>query len=138
MVSALFRLFLGGSGFFWLYSRRLFIYKSRIDSTYSLSRGWWLLSLIASTPTRPTVRRISKSLLVLFFYFFSDFTSKETMHTLIEKFYPSFDRGISNLTSASQCDHFVCLYLKIWRVGFLLFPSPIPFLEFCKFCKFRF
>jgi hypothetical protein len=53
-------------------------------------------------PTRPTVRRISKSLLVLFFYFFSDFTSKETMHTLIEKFYPSFDRGISNLTSASQ------------------------------------
>ena len=24
------------------------------------------------------------------------------MHTLIEKFYPSFDRGISNLTSASQ------------------------------------
>ena len=26
-----------------------------------------------------------------------------------------------------QCNHFVCLYLKTWRVGFLLFPSPIPF-----------
>ena len=26
-----------------------------------------------------------------------------------------------------QHDHFVCLYLKTWRVRFLLFPSPIPF-----------
>ena len=26
-----------------------------------------------------------------------------------------------------QHDHFVCLYLKTWRVGFLLFPSSIPF-----------
>ena len=26
-----------------------------------------------------------------------------------------------------QRDHFVCLYLKTWRVGVLLFPSPIPF-----------
>ena len=26
-----------------------------------------------------------------------------------------------------QCDHFVCLYLKTWRVWFLLFPFPIPF-----------
>ena len=26
-----------------------------------------------------------------------------------------------------QRDHFVCLYLKTWRVRFLLFPSPIPF-----------
>ena len=26
-----------------------------------------------------------------------------------------------------QRDHSVCLYLKTWRVGFLLFPSPIPF-----------
>ena len=26
-----------------------------------------------------------------------------------------------------QRDHFVCLYLKRWRVRFLLFPSPIPF-----------
>lgn len=32
----------------------------------------------------------------------SDFTSRETMHALIEKFYPSFDRGCSNLTSTSQ------------------------------------
>lgn len=31
----------------------------------------------------------------------SDFTSREAMHELIEKFYPSFDRGISNLTSTS-------------------------------------
>jgi hypothetical protein len=26
-----------------------------------------------------------------------------------------------------QRNHFVCLYLKTWRVRFLLFPSPIPF-----------
>ena len=26
-----------------------------------------------------------------------------------------------------QRDHFVCLYLKTWRVRFLLFPSPISF-----------
>ena len=26
-----------------------------------------------------------------------------------------------------QRDHFVCLYLKTWRVRVLLFPSPIPF-----------
>ncbi|XP_076093014.1 uncharacterized protein LOC143064229 isoform X4 [Mytilus galloprovincialis] len=31
----------------------------------------------------------------------SDFTSREAMHELIEKFFPSFDRGISNLTSTS-------------------------------------
>ena len=35
-----------------------------------------------------------------------------------------------------QRDHLVCLYLKTWRVGFLLFPSPIPF-KFLEFCKFR-
>jgi hypothetical protein len=27
----------------------------------------------------------------------------------------------------NKFDHFVCLYLKTWRVRFLLFPSPIPF-----------
>ena len=32
---------------------------------------------------------------------FSDFTSREAMHNLIERFYPRFDRGISNLTSTS-------------------------------------
>jgi hypothetical protein len=26
-----------------------------------------------------------------------------------------------------QRDHFVCLYLKTWRIWVLLFPSPIPF-----------
>ena len=31
------------------------------------------------------------------------------------------------LAVMQQRDHFVCLYLKTWRVGFLLFPSPIPF-----------
>lgn len=36
-----------------------------------------------------------------FIFIYSDFTSREAMHELIEKFFPSFDRGISNLTSNS-------------------------------------
>lgn len=32
---------------------------------------------------------------------YSDFTSKETMHALIEKVYPGFNRGITNLSSGS-------------------------------------